>query len=153
MSYLKLSNLWSGNHSVPAELIERIPNLLVFEINSELETFFEETCNMARGEYDIDLLLAEALLYISDRNYLEPGLEALHAQLLDCHSQERGFSPHDGPVLAEASVKLARSMSQKFDHLGAYLPDGTLPFQFKNFTDIYSYTPTPVLERCLEFIS
>lgn len=137
---------------VEAEVYANIPALLVFDIEPELLVFFEETCNMARSEYDIDLVISEALLHISDLNYLEDGLTALRHQLLLCHSQENGYAPHDGEALADSTVKLARCMHAKFLALGAYLADGTLPFQFSKFINNYSYTPTPVLEKCLDYL-
>lgn len=153
MSSLRFPDLWSKFRATPAAFVEeRIPDLLVFEIDKELETFFESTADLPKGEYDIDLLVSEVLLHISHRAFLEEGLHELQNQMREVYSQEKGFSLVDGPIMAESAVQLGRGMVKKFDAINAYLPDGTLPYQFKKFINTYCYTPIPVLEKCLDFL-
>ena len=125
----------------------------MFDIEHELEEFFENTASLHRSEYSLDMVVGEILLYISDKNYAKIGLEAMERDLIEMHCPSNGYGPEDGLALATASTTLGNKMLQRFLDLNAYLSDGTLPYELDQWIRKDSYTPTPVLRKCLDYVS
>lgn len=99
------------------------------------------------------MVVGEILLYISDINYAEIGLEAMERDLIDMHCPSNGYGPEDGMALATASTVLGKKMLQRFKDINAYLSDGTLPYEFDQWIRKTSYAPTPVLRKCLDYVT
>ncbi len=108
---------------------------------------------MHQSEYSIDMVVQEILLYIADINFAEIGLQAMERDLEMCHNVSNGYPPETGRVLAKASTILGRKLVQRFIDIGAYLSDGTLPFEMFKWIRTSSYAPTPVLRKCLDYVA
>lgn len=132
-------------------LYQRIPELLVVELKEELEIFFEETANIHECDYDLDVIVKEIMMFISDNNFVTSGLQMLKTNITDCHSQANGYAPDDGEALGNATYKLGLALFQKFNGMNAYLNDGTLPFEFSRWIDYKTLLPVPVFKKCLDY--
>jgi len=111
------------------------------EFRDEIQVFNEATADMRVCEYSINEVLAEILLFVSDKDFIDTGIEDLSKQFRLIHGRNndegevdednKRFIESDGNIMGDAVANLAHSMVARFKDLELYLTDGNLPFEFK----------------------
>ena len=123
-----------------------VPDSLIIDIRDELVQFQTDAADLRDVEYYNDELVTEVLLFISDRNYLQTGIEDLRKHFY--HMLVRDGHHFDAEVFSKAVVKLATALSTRLIALGAYMADGNLPFEIKKWIT----TSEPVLTKNLDYM-
>lgn len=128
-----------------------MPDILIVELKVELEEFSRDTDRMQFNEFELGDIVSEILLFVSDIHFAEMGVESLQTQFRHLHASREGDEDRvfdDGEIMSHAIAKLANAMVQKFKDLNAYLPDGNLPFGFKEWL---VQNETPVFTKLLDY--
>lgn len=120
---------------------ERIPDRVIVDISEEMEAFMLESMQMQSFDLGFDELFNEILMYLSDKELVEEGLQALAIEVSSIHSKENGFE--DGELLTAAAVNLAKALYTKFLRHGLYTPDGFMPYENVSWLD----NSTPILNK------
>lgn len=135
-----------------------VPDAIILEFVNEIREFNEATSYMRVCEFELDEILSEILLFISDRNFVDTGVEELAQQFRLIHGRncDDGHEDliSDGVIMGDAVTTLAHAMASKFKDLELYLLDGNLPFSYKEclvddtafvFAKLLDYKP--IVER------
>lgn len=105
-----------------------VPDALILEMPDVIRTFMEETADMQVGEYNLAEVISEVMLFISDHEFVNVGIEELRKHFQQMYMN--GDEQWDGVIMANAVVNMAQKMVKIFEDIKAYMPDGNLPFDF-----------------------
>lgn len=123
-------------YSVPAEY-GRLPDRIILDIGPDILEFNEEVDQPHEYGYNVDEVLDEVLVYIADEWRADAGLRALGEHIVSVHPEEQG-----GKVLANAAMRLGKTLLERLHLYGAYTSDGLLHYRFAKEWPHYT---TPVL--------
>lgn len=130
--------------SVPG--YDKVPPGIIVDLDPEISVFYNESANMREFEANPDEIMEEILMHICHEHFARDGLDALGEDIKYYHTRENGIE--DGECLAAAATKLGHAMVDRFKTMGAYLPDGTLPFEMKGWLG----DTTVILGKCLDYV-
>lgn len=137
-----------------------VPDVLILDVVDEMRDFNEAISHLRVCEFELDEIMSEVILFISDKEFIDTGIEDLAKQFRLIHGRHNDEGDvdlvADGDIMADAVANLAHSLVWRFKELDMYLVDGNLPYAYKEsllgensfvFTKFLDYKPQVELER------
>jgi hypothetical protein len=128
-----------------------VPEMIILDLEEAMRVFYEQVARMDNCDNvlfvtELDYLLDEIVMYISDINFFHDGIESLGKEIITMYTQRNELE--DGKILAAAAKQLAHALVEQISIYRLYVDSGVFPYQHSGWLSPYS----PSFSKNLEFV-